>query len=325
MPKLGRRARLVAFGLLALFLALGVGARLLPNGEPSTSESAISSFLDSRLTCAQVRADAWSPLPAVEYTGALAIVLPASPTGAMAMVVGDDIPLEIGVETPDGASVAVARERLDGHGGMAAATPADYWLEAGTPHDAPRLVQSLTLDALPETDRILRVRLGRRAPRVLARLRDYPERARADVCALPVDAEAAFVDGQTTFVLTPVAAPYFATGWSEAMDLPGSGLVRWMGVHGALLIPSARRSSVRATLDAHHTNKAGATDVSLRVNDTFDLPPLQLRAGAQRYEWMIPASTWVAGTNELLLRVSAGGAGIERVLGFVRLELTLVP
>jgi hypothetical protein len=322
MPRIGRRGRLVVFGLLALLLAAGAATRLLPSGEPSTRELSTASFLERRLTCAQVRGDAWSPLPAVEYTGALAAVLPPSTAGAMLIVVGDDIPPGVDVETPDGTSVAVTKERLDNNGGMAA-VPADYWLDAGTPQDAPSFVQRLTLQALPDTDRILRVRLGRRAPRVLARLSDYPDGARGEVCAVPVAADVAFAHGHATFVLAPGDAAYFATGWSGLIDVPGGGSVRWMGLHGALLIPSARRGPVRAALDAHRATDAGEGELSLRVNDTVDLPPLPLRAGARRYEWIIPAPAWVVGTNELLLAVSGPDADLR--LALVRLELSLVP
>jgi hypothetical protein len=297
--------------------ALGYELAWLP--QDPASPSFPWARVHGRLRCAPVTDEAWSPLPGLEYTGRLGIVLPAGADGAMLLIVGDDLPLNIDVSGADGTYVRMRREFLP----SVAAAPPDYWLEGGSPRDAPSEVQQITLAATPDRDRLISARLGRRAPRVLARLRGYAGDARATVCAAPTGADAAFRDAAAAFVLVPDLTAYFATGWSGVNVVSGAGAVRWMGRAGALLIPFARRGDVRVTLYAHRGSDAGDGEVSLRINDLFDAPALPLRAGNLRYEWSVSAPAWAAGTNEVLLRVS--GAGVDRLLGLVRLELSLAP
>jgi hypothetical protein len=285
---------------------------------PGASQSGFAwARVERRLRCASVTGKAWSPLPGLEYTGRLGIVLPAAARGALLLIVGDHIPLDVEVSAVDGTPVRMSREEFH----SIAATPPDYWIESGSPLDAPSHVQQLTLFAQADADRVLGARLGRRAPRVLARLRDYPNSASAMVCASPVGTEAAFREGAAVFIARPDARQHFGTGWSDVLVAPGVGPVRWMRRDAALLVSFAERADVRVTLRAHRRHDAGDGQLSIRVNDLFDGRAHTLMAGTHDYRWSVPASAWVSGTNEVLLRVS--GAGVDRLLAVARLELTL--
>lgn len=267
--------------------------------------------------CAPVRPGAWSPLPGLEYSGRLGITLPAAVGGAIVLVVGDALPLDVKVEAADGLPVRMRREAV-----APANAPPDYWLEAGTPRDAPPEVQEITFLANHERSRLLSVRLGRRAPRVLARLRGFRDDVHATVCAAPISRDVAFRATESAVVILPDQDAHFGTGWSDVMPRSGAGPVRWMARHAALLIPFARRGQMRVTLHADRPRETGDGEVSLRINDLFDASALPLRAGAQRYEWTLPASAWLIGTNEVLLHVT--GEGADHLLAFMRLELSLV-
>ena len=67
---------------------------------------------------------------------------------------------------------------------------------------------------------------------------------------------------------------------------------------------------------------AAETTLSLRVNDFVDLTPVTMQPGFADYEWNVPDSAWVPGTNELFFRVSRTVARGRRTLGLAMTSLT---
>ena len=136
------------------------------------------------LQCATVRADRWSQLPGLEYTGRLGLQVPPQIGAEMQLIVGDALPLQLEVATADGRDVPVTTEALMAGPGSET-PPADYWLDGGLPENGPRVIRRVHVPAYPARTELLSVRLGRRAPRVLARLIGYDGTARGRVCAAP--------------------------------------------------------------------------------------------------------------------------------------------
>ncbi len=315
MPTDRRRASLVAFALGALMLVIGAGALVLrvieSPAEPPASALSSHPLFNRNFHCAMVGSKAWSPLPGVEFTGRLAIKLPPGTLGRMLLVIGDEVPLDVAVESADGEAAHVNRESLEvGRG--ASGPPPDYWLEDGTPWDAPHEVQRLTLDAFPNGERMLSVRLGRRAPRVLARLSGYADHVKADVCAADLGVPDAFEPTHQSVTIEPLLSEYFGTGWSGVeTDAEQGTYVRSMDEHAAILIPSATRSAMHVRLRARRGDAVlddTAPSLMLRVNGIYELAPQPLRTGTANYDWDVPERVWVKGTNELLFSV----AGVPR-------------
>jgi hypothetical protein len=316
MP-LARVAPALVVGLLG---AAAIGPRvdrdpdILPGADP---------LVDSRYRCATVGTRAWSPLPGLEFTGRLGVHVPAG-EGSLVFVIGDAVPLDLVADTADGSPVLIRTERL--RAGAFTQAPPAYWIEQGDPWSAPREIVRVTVDAFADRDRRFSLRLGRRAPRVIARVRDAPDAAHATLCAIPVAAPA-FAD-TTTFELTAAAAPYFGTGWYGVERL-ATGAARWMRDRAAILIPFARRGRVTLRLSASFAIAGAASPgaLALTVNDTFVAAPVPLQPGLGAYEWVVPEHAWVIGTNELLFGVprTSRAAGDSRDLGLAmhRLELAL--
>jgi hypothetical protein len=154
----------------------------------------------------------------------------------------------------------------------------------------------------------LTLSLGRRAPRVIARLAGYPPDVQAPVCAHPVGA----------------AEIYFATGWYGEETGP-QGRIRWMREHGAVLLSSTTGQATQVRLRAAPAVPPGdenETFLRLRVNDVFDASPVAMRAGFADYDWNVPDSAWVAGTNELFFSVSRTLARDTRTLGMALASVT---
>jgi len=327
------RRESVTAGLLSA-LAFGAAAGILcvprQTARVRTADAPLSFALAS---CAPVRADRWSPLPGVEFTGRLEIALPAAPHAAIAFVVADAMHLDLEAQSVSGSPVPVHQERL--HAGPAAAIPADLWLESGSPRDLPGELVRATIDASPLAAQRLTLDLGRRAPRVLARLVGYDEAARASVCAARPRVPDAFSDTDRLTIAASMPA-YFGAGWlGDELDRSQDGDIRWMGERGAVLVTSARDGDVAIALDAApaSADPADPLMLTLSVNDVFTALPLAMRAGFSTYEWLVPDKAWLAHTNEVLLTVSrtawtpAEGGHAPRELGLAvrQLELRLTP
>ena len=279
------------------------------------------------LHCADIREDRWSPLPGLEYTGRLGVRLPPDLDGALVFIIGDAVPLDLEAQDLEALPVPMRIELL--RPGPASTAPAEFWLGEGNPWSAPGSVVRVTFDAPPARPRLVDLRLGRRAPRVLARLKDYGDAARARVCAAPIAADPAFARARDLVVL-PDTPEYFGTGWyGPELGAPGLGTIRWMKGQGAVLVNFARRGAVEVVVRGAPASGEPAT-LTLTVNDTHALPPAALAPGRAEYRWTVPAAAWLAGTNELLFAISRTARGSHdardtRDLGFAlqRLSLTL--
>jgi hypothetical protein len=272
--------------------------------KPFTIDSTLSHDLSG---CAGARSTVWNPLAGVEYTGRIRIDLPARSGGAIALFIGDTLPLDVEAETSSGAPVKMQQRRLGPGPGLH--IPPDFWLEDANPWSAPGHIISATIDAHHDRDLSFVISLGRRAPRVLARLIGYPADVRVPVCAVPVRA------GET----------YFATGW-YAEQSSGPHTERWMRDVGAVLVYSDRggATTVRIRATAAATTADDPARLTLRVNDILEMPPVAMREGIADYEWVVPDAAWVPGTNELLFSVSRTAVRGTRVFGMGLRELTLL-
>lgn len=327
-----RREPVTAGLLSALAFGAAAGILCIPHQtvRVRTADAPPSFALAS---CAPVRADRWSPLPGVEFTGRLEIVLPAAPHAAIAFVVADAMHLDLEAQSMAGSPVPVHQERL--HAGPASAIPADLWLESGSPRDLPGELVRATIDASPVAAERVTLDLGRRAPHVLARLVGYDDAARASVCAARPRVPDAFRDADRLTIAASMP-DYFGAGWlGDEPDRSEHGDIRWMGARGAVLVTSARDGDVAMALDAAPAS-ADPDDpliLTLSVNDVFTAQPQAMRAGFSTYEWIVPDAAWLAHTNEVLLTVSRtawtvaeeGHAPRELGLAVRRLELRLTP
>ena len=302
-----RRRPRAAFvsGLLTVTALIAAAASLRESDPPLPRTSIDNTLTRDAHGCASVRSSVWHPLSGVDYTGRLRITLPARFGGAIALFIGDTIPLDVEATTDEGNPVGVSLERLPSGPGLH--VPPDYWLDDGSPWNAPREISRVTIDARGDRERALTLSLGRRAPRVLARLIGYPDSVRVPVCADPLRA------GEL----------YFATGWYGPERDGTEGPVRRMREHGAVLVPSAdgRTARVRARIAPSADDTRLETRLTLRVNDVYEADAVVLRAGFADYEWVVPDSAWVSGTNELLFRVSQTRMRGTRTLGLALASL----
>jgi hypothetical protein len=314
MPgRLGPRAAL-AFGLPSAVALMVVADRLrapdlprLPSPPTVSTPTPSIDSIDATLTrdlagCAGVRSIVWHPLSGVEYTGRLRIALPPRFGGAIVLFIGDSVPLDVEAETGAGGPMVIARERLQSGPGVE--IPSDFWLEDHAPSNAPREVTRVTIDADGEDERSLVLLLGRRAPRVLARLVGYPPEDKAQVCAEPLD------EGER----------YFATGW-YGEETSADGPVRWMREHGAVLVGASRDGPARVRIRAAPAVAGAETTLTLRINDVAELPARAMRPGLSDYEWLVPDAAWVSGTNELFFTVSRAEQRGSRRLGLALASL----
>jgi hypothetical protein len=289
----------MAIGLpsaLALTVASGrlrVADAVAPAPPGTIAATSSRTVIDDTLTrdaagCAGVRSTAWHPLSGLDYTGRLRVTLPPHSAGAIVLFIGDSVPLDVEAETSEGVPLAISRQRLTIGPGVH--LPPDFWLDDQAPASAPREVVRVSVPASEERALAFVMLLGRRAPRVIARLTGYPPTTKAQVCAPQVRA----------------GERYFATGW-YGEEQTANGARRWMGERGAVLVASAHGSGTRVRIRAAPAvaiENGGETMVTLRVNDVFESPAMAMRAGFADYEWAVPDAAWVSGTNELLLMVS---------------------
>lgn len=299
-----------ALALIATAAALRVAHTSTSSSLPLTSLQTAASAASINTTlmrdaegCAGVRSTVWHPLSGVEYTGRLRVTLPAQKGGAMMLYIGDSLPLDVEATAPNGEPVTVLQDRLVSGPGVH--LPPDFWLDDGSPVDAPGHITRLQIDATPTHDRVVILSLGRRAPRVVARLIDFPASARAPICA------AVLRQGEQ----------YFATGWYGTERDRRAENVRWMKQHGVVLLTSATGTAVRIRARLEAPDDVGETQLTLRVNDLFELAPVSVRAGLHDYEWSVPDAAWVVGTNELLFSVTRTAIRGSRVLGLALASL----
>jgi hypothetical protein len=254
--------------------------------------------------------------------------LPAAPAASLVMIVSDDVRLDLEAESPTGLPVAFQHERL--RVGPGIAIPPDLWLELGNPFDLPREIVRASFESSPVGPRRVTLLLGRRAPRVLARLVDYPDAARASICAARLGVGEAFANGDR-FTIRPSMSELFGAGWVGAETTSADGEVRLMSDTGAILVTSARDGAVTVRLDAAPVVSHDPADpplLSMRANDVFETGPVAMPDGFSTYVWQVPARAWLAHTNELLFTVTrtawtSEGSRRPRALGLALRELEL--
>ena len=277
--------------------------------------------------CATIRGDRWSQLPGVDYTGRLGVLVPPG-LGDLELVVGDDLPLRLRGATADGRDVPLEVEPLmRGPGG--GTPPPDFWLEIGVPGNVPREVARVRLPGHPTRGSLFSLHLGRRAPRVIARLTGGSPSARAQICAAPVGPVLA--EDEASIALS--GEDRLGTGW-YGFERDGDGGHRWTGADAVLLVRAPRREAVTIEIDAEpavavepsRADAAGrsGTDIALHVNGV-PLGAHPMTTGLATYAWPVPAGIWMADTNEIWWTVSrdlrpadAGGSDTRRLAMRVR-------
>jgi hypothetical protein len=159
----------------------------------------------------------------------------------------------------------------------------------------------------------LSLELGRRAPRVIARLAGFEPESRGRICAAPLGPLRLAEVGEAAIALSDESA--FGTGW-YGREGSGDATFRWAQPEAVVLVRSAVRDAVTVALDAEAAAPTGdgGTTLSLLVNGV-EIGSRTMSGGSARYTWTAPAGVWLAGTNELWWRTSravrpadAGGA-----------------
>ncbi len=252
---------------------------------------------DGTFRCVAVRADRWSQLPGLEYTGRLGLELPGRLGGELQLVIGDALALPVRAATPEGRPVPVRVEALLSGPG-AAAPPADYWIDGSVPEAGPSWMRRVHVMADPLSRSVLSLELGRREPRVIARLHGYDEDARGRICAAPLGPVRLGRAGEEAIALTEESA--FGAGW-YGREGRGGEAFRWADADAVLLLRSAVNADVTVTLEAEAAvarGPDGETSVTMRVNG-LDVGSRVVGGRRERHTWQVPAAMWLAGTNEL--------------------------
>jgi hypothetical protein len=248
------------------------------------------------LQCAVIRADRWSQLPGLEYTGRLGIRVPPGIGGELDVIVGDPLELPVRAESPDGSELAPRQETLSSGPGVSP-PPADFWIDDGAPSAGPRWIHRVRFAADPLVPSLVSLELGRRAPRAIARVIGYGDAARGRICAAPLGTMHLRTPGKEALNLRDEAL--FGAGWFGLEGGENSGY-RWAGPDAVMLVRAPERADVEVTLEsgvAAETGPSGATTIALRVNGV-DVGT-RVTSVEPRYTWQVPAGVWVAGTNEL--------------------------
>jgi hypothetical protein len=255
------------------------------------------SEVEETFLCATIRGDRWSQLPGVEYTGRFGVELPGRLGGELQLVVGDDLALPLRASTAEGRPVPLKMDPLLSGPG-AAAPPPDYWMDGSVPESAPAWMRRVHVMADPLRPLLLSLELGRRAPRVLARLHGYDEGERGSICAAPLGSMRLRSPGAEPLPLGDESL--FGTGW-YGLEGRGPGAFRWADADAVVLVRSALRTDVVVTVDAAAAvgrDAQGDTTVTLQVNGV-DVGSRVLQRGTEQHRWHVPAGVWLAGTNEL--------------------------
>jgi hypothetical protein len=158
-----------------------------------------------------------------------------------------------------------------------------------------------------EDDRIpIPVALGGQPAAAVARLEGG---AKSALCALTLGNYpilAGSYDGFERVLMDNARPDIFGAGWHDFEDDPNGG-IRWTSRDPAhLLVPIGHVRDMRLALDAF-VPAQGNHRVAIAVNGRWQ-PGFDGIAGWHRYEWIVPATEWKMGTNDLAI----GGAGLTR-------------
>jgi hypothetical protein len=258
------------------------------------------SRVTGELTCTEVSTQRWSQLPGLEYTGKLGVKIPGGSGGELSVIVADDLPLVVRATFPDGEVVPVTLEPLD-IWRDANVPPAAYWLNTTETRKVPAHVARLRVEAKSSV-RQVGLHLGRRGPRVLARLAGYRDSELGQVCAAPLPGEPLdAVPGPSEVPLSQ--DEWMGTGWHPA-EYDTGGLFRRTSAAAALLVTTRGSRGVRVIINAApEGGEEGRPELALALNG-IALGGRRMRSETSRYEWAVRPGAWSAGTNELLLQMS---------------------
>ena len=254
------------------------------------------------LQCATVRADRWSQLPGLEYTGRLGLQVPPQIGGEMQLIVGDALPLQLEVATPDGRDLPVATDALMAGPGQRDAAGG---LLAGRRPAGERAAD----DQARARARVSGAHgVGVRSPgpprAAGAGEADWlrQRRARTSVCRTRPARTVLFANDRREEPVSLENDEVFGTGW-YGDEGRGAQAFRWTSTDAVVLLSSALRTDVTVTMEAEAAAGAGRGDaeaplLTLRVNGV-DIATQPMGQGRQPYKWNVPAGVWLAGTNEL--------------------------
>ena len=139
---------------------------------------------------------------------------------------------------------------------------------------------------------------------------DRPAAIRADACGIVLDRLVLDVeDHQTSLYLGPGADAYFGTGWRGATPTPFGFERRISAPLATVLVPLQEPRKLVLNLRLAGDREAG--DVEAMVNGHALGWRAFHRVSTDLY-WQAPADVWIAGVNEVVLRIrsarAAGGA-----------------
>lgn len=249
-----------------------------------------------RLRCVPVAAP-WRELPGLEYTGRLGVHLPAG-QGTFEAVVVSTAPAAVALTSLTGqprgrvTPLPMALDKL----------PGVLWPRGAQAPAATAVATRLELAATPQVPQIFAVALGERAPAVAVRfLDDARSTGVATVCAAPISRE----DPLAQFADAAIALDdpaFFAGGW-HGSEGAGPAAFRWTAQRALVLVPSSASRAVTIGLDARAAASGEPVTLAAVVNGW----PAGIRvmpADGSHFEWAVPPSIWVDGTNEIAFEVS---------------------
>jgi hypothetical protein len=254
--------------------------------------------LTGRFRCVPLAAP-WRELPGLEYTGRLGVHLPAG-AGRFEAVVIAAPPIAVGLTSAAGQGRGTSSPlpmELDD-------LPPVLWPDGGQTPDPAHVATKLELEALATTAFSTVLALGARTPAVAVRFVDDPRTPDvATVCAAPLPRDDGLDGGSGPWRL-PVDDPaYFAGGW-HAPEGFGPGLFRWSTGRAILLVPSTAARDVTLALDARPAaGGAGPPPAVSAIVNGWNAGSRPL-TGAATYEWTIPRTIWIDGTNEIAFELS---------------------
>lgn len=250
----------------------------------------------ARLRCVPVAAP-WRELPGLEFTGRLGVHLPTG-SGRFEAVVVTTPPVAVSVTSPAGQP----RGRLFAIKATLDTLPGVLWPRGAEPPGPNAAATRVELEASPAFATSVAIALGTRAPAVAVRfLDDARSPDVATVCAAPLPREDPLAHVADAAIALDDPA-FFAGGWHGA-EGAGAGAFRWTAQRALVLVPASAARAVTIGLDARAAVSSEPVTLTAVVNG-WPAGTRAMPADGPRYEWPIPPSIWVDGTNEIAFEVS---------------------